>query len=166
MLCARRDRAVSNELTSTGRASLVERVQELATDAIVYWEPRRLVFNGVLAVIVAVYFVIGWPNSRSALSLDMVFLVIILAVLANICYCLAYLVDVFIQLSGFRELWRNTLASLCPWPSCRFDRHSLVRNGPLFGPIGAHSERQLHRGAEQRVAPDKARRCACFAGGR
>jgi len=29
-----------------------------------------------------------------------------LAVLANVAYCAAYVVDVFVQMSGFREQWR------------------------------------------------------------
>jgi len=32
---------------------------------------------------------------------------ILLAVVANVAYCAAYLVDIFAQMSGFRELWRS-----------------------------------------------------------
>ena len=30
-----------------------------------------------------------------------------LAVIANIAYCTAYVVDIFVQASGFRELWQR-----------------------------------------------------------
>ena len=35
--------------------------------AIRYWEPRRLLYNFVLAVVVAAHIVRGWPSSREAL---------------------------------------------------------------------------------------------------
>jgi hypothetical protein len=40
-------------------------------------------------------------------SFEGVLFVFILAVLANMCYCVAYLGDVFVQLSGLRETWRT-----------------------------------------------------------
>ena len=88
-----------------GPVSFGSRLRDAVTDALRYWEPRRLVFNAVLAVIVLGYFVVNWPHSRTALSFEGVLFVFILAVLANICYCAAYLGDVFVQLSGLRETW-------------------------------------------------------------
>ncbi len=32
---------------------------------------------------------------------------VIMAMLANMCYCAAYVVDVFVQLSNFRDAWRS-----------------------------------------------------------
>lgn len=89
------------------RGELAGMLREAATDAIRYWEPRRLLFNGVLAAIVVWYFVAGWPESRAAMSLNFLLVVFLLAVLANVAYCGAYLVDVFAQISGFRELWKR-----------------------------------------------------------
>jgi len=34
-------------------------------------------------------------------------IVFILAVLANVCYCAAYLGDLFVQVSGFRAAWQS-----------------------------------------------------------
>ena len=79
--------------------------REIVTDAIGYWEPRRLVYNAALVVVVAVYFCAGWPASRDVLTLDGFLGLAVLAVLANVCYCAAYIVDLFAQLSGFRVLW-------------------------------------------------------------
>jgi len=82
-------------------------LRESATDAIRYWEPRRIAFNFVLAAVVLAYFWIGYPTSRSALSVNLALLVFLLAVLANVAYCAVYLVDVFAQASGYRDLWRK-----------------------------------------------------------
>ena len=87
--------------------TLAVRVREVATDAIGYWEPRRIAFNLVMAGVVLGYVGAGWPGNRAALSLEVALGVFILAVLANICYCLAYVADIFVQLSGFREAWRR-----------------------------------------------------------
>jgi hypothetical protein len=81
--------------------------RESLTDAIRFWEPMRLVYNGVLAAIVLLYFWFGYPASRAELSVNSVLFLFLLAVLANVAYCAAYVVDVFAQLSGFRETWRK-----------------------------------------------------------
>lgn len=77
------------------------------TDAIRFWEPLRVVYNLVLAGIVLTYFVIGYPATKTNLSVDGILFVFLLAVLANIAYCAAYVVDVFAQASGFREAWQK-----------------------------------------------------------
>jgi len=82
-------------------------VREAVSDSLRYWEPRRIVYNAVLGLIVLTYFVINWPHSGRAVSLEGVLWVFILAVLANVCYCAAYLGDVFVQVSGFRAAWQN-----------------------------------------------------------
>jgi hypothetical protein len=82
-------------------------LRENATDAIRYWEPRRLIYNAVLAAIVLIYFVMSYPASKAQLSLESAQGVFLLAVLANVAYCTAYVVDVFAQISGYRELWQK-----------------------------------------------------------
>jgi hypothetical protein len=82
-------------------------IRESITDSIRYWEPRRIVYNLLLAVTVAIYYVHGLPFSKSVLTLDFVLILFVLAVVANVLYCAAYLVDVFAQGSGFRETWRS-----------------------------------------------------------
>jgi uncharacterized membrane protein len=59
----------------------------------------------VLAVIVVVHFVQGLPFSKSALQFNSLLLLFVLAVLANVAYCAAYLPDVFAQMSGLRDSW-------------------------------------------------------------
>jgi hypothetical protein len=82
-------------------------VREYVTDAIRFWEPRRLLYNLALAAIVIIYFIIGYPASKGLLSIDFFLGLFLLAVIANVAYCSAYLVDVFAQASGFREPWRR-----------------------------------------------------------
>src|ERR1041385_2343884 len=77
------------------------------TNAISFWEPRRVLYNVILALIVLAYFVAGYPGSKAVLSIDFALGLFLLAVGANICYCAAYLADIFVQASGFREVWQR-----------------------------------------------------------
>jgi len=47
-------------------------LRESVTGAIRYWEPRRLLYNAVLAAIVLIFFGIYYPTSKSFLSVDSV----------------------------------------------------------------------------------------------
>jgi len=87
--------------------SFAARFREAITDALKYWELRRLIYNGVLAVIVLFYFFMAWPASYQRMEFDSILGLFILAVVANICYCAAYVGDIFVQMSGFREAWRK-----------------------------------------------------------
>jgi hypothetical protein len=82
-------------------------LRESMTGAIRYWEPRRLVYNAVLAAIVLVYFGINYPASKSLLSIDLVLGLFVLVVLANVAYCAAYPVDIFVCASSYRDQWRK-----------------------------------------------------------
>jgi hypothetical protein len=81
--------------------------RESVTGAIRYWEPRRLVYNAVLAAIVLIYFGIDYPTSKSFLSVDSVLGLFLLVVLANVAYCAAYPVDIFVCASSYRDQWRK-----------------------------------------------------------
>ncbi len=67
------------------------------TDAIRFWEPRRLIYNLVLAVVVVIWIVASWPHFRPMFTLHSLLLLCILALLANACYCAAYFVDIAMQ---------------------------------------------------------------------
>jgi hypothetical protein len=75
------------------------------TDAIRYWEPRRLIYNIVLIAVTVLGFFERWPQSLNSLSFDLAQGLFILAVLANVAYCAAYVADIPTQLSGFRDSW-------------------------------------------------------------
>ena len=82
-------------------------IREYFTEAIRFWEPRRIIYNLVLAGIVIGYFVAGYPGSKAVLSLDFALGLFLLAVAANVAYCAAYLPDIFVQASGFRDVWQR-----------------------------------------------------------
>lgn len=82
-------------------------MKDLITDAIRYWEPRRLIYNAVLAVIVLIQ---AWPVLPVLLrgdGLPALAALFVLAIIANIAYCAAYPVDLFLQCSEFCATWRR-----------------------------------------------------------
>lgn len=82
-------------------------VREIFSDAIRYWERRRVVYNTVLVGVVLAVFAYEWPLSGTAVSLDLVLRFFLLAVIANVFYCAAYLADFVAQFSVFRDAWRR-----------------------------------------------------------
>ena len=91
----------------TPAGSFIARLSGYVATGLRYWEPRRFVYNGVLALVVAVQFVLAWPGSRERLSFDLALGIFLLAVLANVCYCAAYVADVFVQFSELHREWRT-----------------------------------------------------------
>ncbi|MGH9686356.1 MAG: hypothetical protein ACRD5K_04610 [Candidatus Acidiferrales bacterium] len=79
--------------------------REVLSDAIGYWEPRRVAYNLILAVIVVAWVAFSWPHFHPAMNFEFLVLMAVLAVWANICYCAAYLVDFPMQFSFFRQRW-------------------------------------------------------------
>jgi hypothetical protein len=80
-------------------------LRALLDDALGYWEPRRIIYNLLLGAIVLAWLILSWPHFRTALTLRALLLLFVLAVLANVCYCAAYIVDIPLQLSSFRQRW-------------------------------------------------------------
>ncbi|HZN55799.1 MAG TPA: hypothetical protein VFB67_10820 [Candidatus Polarisedimenticolaceae bacterium] len=97
-----------NDSTASGAG----RFRDYTTDALRYWELRRVFYNALLALIVLGHFYAAWPGSQAMLTLDGVLGLFLLAVLANVAYSATYVADLFIQFSGFREsrsTWRLVL---------------------------------------------------------
>jgi hypothetical protein len=86
-------------------AGFITRAAGHVADALRYWEPRRIIYNAVLAAVVLGHLVAGWPDSRDRLSMNVILEFFFLAVLANVCYCAIYVVDLFVQFSGLRDSW-------------------------------------------------------------
>jgi len=76
-------------------------------DAIRFWELRRIPYNLVLSTVVVAWLVVTWPHFRPALTFSSLLLLVILALLANACYCAAYLVDLPMQHSALCAVWRR-----------------------------------------------------------
>lgn len=79
--------------------------REVLSNALVYWEKRRLLYNTVLFVIVVVMFLIGQPTVAGLINFSGMMTLLVLAVAANILYSFAYLPDIMLQLSDYRETW-------------------------------------------------------------
>ncbi len=82
-------------------------MSEILTDALRYWEPRRIPYNSILAAIVIALFVANWPASLDRVTPELLEMFFVLAVLANVAYCAAYVADVFAQSSAFQATWRR-----------------------------------------------------------
>jgi hypothetical protein len=82
--------------------------------AVRFWEPLRILDNAVLAVFALLWLIGTWPHFRPALTLINLAQFAVLALLANVCYSAAYLVDVVMQwcgLSGEQRMLRWMLWS-------------------------------------------------------
>ena len=81
--------------------------RESLTDAHRWWEKMRIVYNAVLVLVVAGCF--AWNHSAvgSKLSVDVFLSMILCGILLNVLYCSAYIVDVLVQMSEFRDRWTN-----------------------------------------------------------
>ncbi len=62
-----------------------------------FWEPRRLIYNAILTLVVFLWLALTWPHFRPALTLGSLEAFIVLALAANLCYSTAYLADLFLQ---------------------------------------------------------------------
>jgi uncharacterized membrane protein len=81
-------------------------------EAILFWERGRLGYNLALTALVAVWVIRTWPAFRPAVVAPHIHELVGLAVLANLCYCAAYLVEFsLIQSSApeSRRRWRRGL---------------------------------------------------------
>lgn len=81
--------------------------RDLLNDAIRYWEPRRIPYNVALTAVVLGWVAFTWPHFRTAITLPSALFLFVLAVLANACYCAAYLADIPMQYSSFRGRWQR-----------------------------------------------------------
>lgn len=79
----------------------------LLANSLRYWELRRLLYNFVLLAVVAAWVAATWPHFRPMIEVHSLLLLTILALLANACYCGAYLVEIPMQFSPANDLWRR-----------------------------------------------------------
>jgi hypothetical protein len=86
-------------MAATGNAHL-----QLFRSAVHYWEWRRFPYNVVLTAVTMTWLIATWPHFRPAMTLHALLQLIVLAAIANIFYCAAYLADVPLQLT-FGSAW-------------------------------------------------------------
>lgn len=80
-------------------------LSKVISDALRYWEPRRLAYNLLLALITLYHALPALMKDRDIDWLSNAMGLFVLAVIANILYCFAYIPDILIQLSEFRDKW-------------------------------------------------------------
>ena len=84
-----------------------EPFRAVLADALRFWEPRRLFYNLSLTAVAVFSLVDSWPHFRPAFKLSSLPPLLGLGLIANLCYCAAYLVDLSIQLSSPASGWRR-----------------------------------------------------------
>ncbi len=82
-------------------------MREILGDAIRFWEPRRVIYNVILAVVFAGWVVLTWPHFREAPILQALLFLVIFATMANLFYSAAYVVDIPLQHSPLNIVWRR-----------------------------------------------------------
>jgi hypothetical protein len=91
---------VDNPLSSEPKATLLG-------DSLRFWELRRLPYNLVLIAVVIAWVAATWPHFRPMVDVHTLLLLAILGLIANVCYCAAYFVDIPMQCSALASLWRR-----------------------------------------------------------
>lgn len=69
-------------------------------DAKGFWEPRRVAYNAILAAVVAVHMALQWSRIYPGMMAQFLGLLVVLGVLANLCYSAAYLLDIALRASA------------------------------------------------------------------
>lgn len=77
-------------------------------EALRFWEPLRIWYTAVLVVIVLLWIVFTWPHFRPALTWINLGRMAVLGLLANLCYCAAYVAEFLIQRAVPQPLRRRT----------------------------------------------------------
>ena len=75
-------------------------------DTVRYWETRRIFYNAALTLLVVAWLAFTWPHFQPAMTWLNLGRLAILALLANVCYSVAYPVDVTLQ-SAAGDAWRK-----------------------------------------------------------
>jgi len=91
------------EHTSTAKPSF----GDMVSNAMRYWERGRLFYNLALTAVVLFHVAAAWPHSKALFIWDVGLGLFALAVLANVAYCAAYAVDLFVQSSGSQVAWQR-----------------------------------------------------------
>lgn len=101
------DQPTSAPVTPTPQQQTPLTFRQMVDSAIRFWEPCRLIYNGVLGVVAIGTFAVAWVTGAISLGHfpGLILPVFVLAVIANALYCSAYVVDLFVQCSSYRALW-------------------------------------------------------------
>ena len=118
-----------HSMPSAGGGTSRSSLQEIVRDALRYWERRRVFYNLVLAVVVLLWLVSTWPHFRGAFTLQSLCFLFVFAMLANVCYCAAYVADVPMQYAMSRGLASLAVESLAARDDLRNCDRKLLDRG-------------------------------------
>lgn len=88
-------------------SEFTDKIREITTDAIAFWEKGRLLYNGILLLVVLLFYVNALVKEVDIHYFATIVAIYVLAIMANILYCVSYIVDFFMQLSAFQGVWRK-----------------------------------------------------------
>ena len=83
-----------------------DELRGILDDAIRFWELRRVPYNLVLAAVVVIW-VVPFGLGGVMFTWQGALALFVMAAFANVLYSVAYCLDVFVQFSSFRDLWRR-----------------------------------------------------------
>ena len=89
------------------KQSLVAVLGARLRDAFGYWERRRIVYNGVLAVLVVACWGVEIALARPIGWLGAAVVLMFFAAIANALYCVAYPIDLVFQSTPWQSSWRR-----------------------------------------------------------
>jgi hypothetical protein len=79
-----------------------------------FWEPKRAVYNLILAIFVVGWIVVTWPHFRPAFNWGDFGRLLILAAIANVCFSAAYILDLLAQqISKPSAMWAIRWTTFC-----------------------------------------------------
>ena len=73
-------------------------------DAVRWWEWRRVTYNALLSALFVALTIRTWPRLQPELGPDKILPLLVLALLANLCYSFAYLLDPLLSASPDRRI--------------------------------------------------------------
>ena len=82
-------------------------IRDLFYDSARFWEYRRIFYNAALGLVVALWVILTWPHFRLMLQWNSLLLMVVLGLIANLCYCAAYAIDVPLLNSSAERAWRK-----------------------------------------------------------
>jgi len=81
-------------------------------ETVQFWERRRLLYNAVLASIVLLGFALAWPRSAEWVHRNALPTFVESALLANLAYCAAYVVEWLFHFTRYRDTWKRWRTAL------------------------------------------------------
>jgi hypothetical protein len=87
-------------------------LRDIITNSVGYWERRRIIYNVTLAIVAVASHFSTPEQYRNPITAGSMVGLLILAVVANLLYCAAYIPDVALQYSAFEKQWKQVRIGL------------------------------------------------------